>query len=519
MKYGRAFSPDASVPPVSPIRPTRRTLLRGAGGAVVGLPYLSSLLPRDVKAAVGPKRFVAITTDHGGITAANMVPPASVANERTMLWHQVKHGSLVSGATRSGANTVLSPVLTAPSAVLTDRLLGKMNVMMGFDIPMYVGHQTGGHLGNYVRSDQGPQNLRPFPTIDQVMAWSPKFYSTLNGITQRSLVTGYNQAGISWGWSNPSSQSGTIQKMGVTTQTKALFEQVFAGVKPPSTTPSTPEPPKRPLIVDRVLANYKTLRESNRRLSAADRRRLDDHISRLDELERRIDGAGGPGTISASCDTKAPGMDANMQSLSGVDNPTRAHALLNDVIAMAFACGATRIAVYMVKATFSDAGDWHQGIAHQHTSPGPQQIMTTALGHAFRATILDLAAKLDRFEDAPGTSLLDNSLVQWTQESGIFTHDTHAMTHVTFGSAGGFLKTGQYIDFRSGLKDGYQQEHGVFHRQWLATALQAMGIPPQDFEYNGQPGYGDASGGHTGKLYSPELFPQSSKPMPLVTNG
>lgn len=515
MKYGRAFSPDAT-PPCTPIRPTRRTLLRGAGGVVVGLPYLSSLLPRDVKAAVAPKRFVALTTEHGGITAANMLPPASVANQRTMLWHQVKHGSLVGGATRSGGNTIVSPVLTGSSSVLTDKLLGKMNVLTGFDIPMYLGHQSGAHLGNYVRSDQGPQNLRPFPTIDQVMAYSSKFYPTLDGITKRSVVSGYNFRGISWGWSNPAAQSGTIQKAEVTTQTKDLFSQLFTGAKTPTTTPA---PAKRPLIVDRILSNYKTLRQSNRRLSPDDRRRLDDHVARLSELERRVGGVG-PGAVSASCDTKAPSMEANLQSGGGIDGPTKAYGLLNDVIAMAFACGTTRVAVYMVGQNFSDyQGDWHQSVAHQHTATGPQQILSTALGFAFRATSLDLAAKLDRFEDTPGVSLLDNSLVQWTQESGIFTHDTHAMTHVTFGGAGGYFKTGQFIDYRSGLKDGYQQEHGIFHRQWLATALQAMGIPPQDFEYAGQPGYGDASGGHTGKLYAGDLFMQSSKPLPLVTNG
>src|SRR5262245_39727400 len=36
----------------------RRTVLRGAGGAVVALPWLEAMAPRRAKAALAPKRFV-----------------------------------------------------------------------------------------------------------------------------------------------------------------------------------------------------------------------------------------------------------------------------------------------------------------------------------------------------------------------------------------------------------------------------------------------------------------------------
>jgi hypothetical protein len=38
------------------------------------------------------------------------------------------------------------------------------------------------------------------------------------------------------------------------------------------------------------MASYRSLRDGNRRLSAADRQRLDDHLDRLAELQRRVTG-------------------------------------------------------------------------------------------------------------------------------------------------------------------------------------------------------------------------------------
>ena len=42
-----------------------------------------------------------------------------------------------------------------------DRVLGKMTVMRGFDIPFYIGHHTGGHLGNFARKDHGSPSISP----------------------------------------------------------------------------------------------------------------------------------------------------------------------------------------------------------------------------------------------------------------------------------------------------------------------------------------------------------------------
>jgi len=515
MKYGRAVpNPEAPAALAPHKTPTRRAVLRGTGGVAIALPLLQSLLPRGAQAAVAGKRFVGFRTEHGGLDAANMVPGPSVANQTAALWHNVKYGSLLAGAQKSGGNTILSPVLTGSSAVLTDKLLGKMNVLMGFDIPMYLGHSKGAAFGNYGVSDQGPGDLRQFPTIDQVMAWSPKFYSSTAGVTQRSIVAGGNQ--ISYGWSNPMAQSGSVQKITSSGSALELFDRLFAGVTPPP--PGAVAPVKRKTVVDRLLNSYKSLRTSDRRLSMEDKRRLDDHVGALNELDRRLVQSSAPSTLT--CSVKKPASLSTPNAGRGPAGDTAYHKTLNDVVAMALGCGVSRVANINVPGIFADySGDWHQNVAHKHTEAGPQAMLAASNRLTFQATVLDLAAKLDAFEDSPGVSALDNSSVQWVQEAGIFTHDQHAMTVVSFGSAGGFFKTGQFVDYRSGRVDGYKQQYGIFYRQWLANTLLAMGIPASDFEFGNQPGYGDGRGGSGGRLYSPDIWAQNSKPLPLITNG
>ena len=111
-----------------------------------------------------------------------MFPSASLLTASQALYsdHTVRSGALV--PTTSGSDTVVSPVLRAPSSSLSAALVKKMNVLWGLDVPFYIAHNTGLHLGNYARNDGNGSDGKavqafPRPTIDQIMAWSPSFYS------------------------------------------------------------------------------------------------------------------------------------------------------------------------------------------------------------------------------------------------------------------------------------------------------------------------------------------------------
>ena len=123
------------------------------------------------------------------------------------------------------------------------------------------------------------------------MAWSPSFYPDLASIRERALIFGGRP--VSWNYSNPDSQSGSIDNIRGTSSSLDAFKRIF--VKQDTTTPM------RAPIVDHVLESYNRLKNANSRLSAGDKQRLDDHIARIAELERKLTAGG-----SASCGFSLP---------------------------------------------------------------------------------------------------------------------------------------------------------------------------------------------------------------------
>ena len=505
----------------------RRQLLRGAGGFTLGLPFMASLCtPRGALAQAVPARrprFVAFSTNHGGIDGPNMFPDQAQATSRLQLFpeHTIAHGRLTRRV--EGTDAVLSPVLRAPAALLSARLVGKMNVLRGLDIPFYIGHHTGGHLGNYARNDGNGAEGRmvqaqPMPSIDQVLAWSPSYYRDLAGIKERSLIVG-SGGRLCWNYSNPAARSGAIQEVRGESSSQALFTRIFI----PPATPGVA--PRRP-IVDRVMDSYRTLRNGNRRLSAADRQRLDDHLSRLSELERRLAVAERP---PASCGSVTPPSEDASRYQNGYTDPVSAQKraqLYNDVLVAAFTCGTSRVAVHGIGDPFAGfVGDWHQDVAHRHTTVPAQQTLVQGLRLTFQSAILDLVSKLD-VEESPGVTYLDNSLVQWSQESGQATHVATSLPVITFGGAAGALKTGNYVDYRNQIPRASVKSDatipdfvGLTYNRWLGTVLQVLGLPRSEYERDGVPGYGvnfaapEYSKGYGG----PHVVASAGDKLPVIT--
>lgn len=476
---------------------SRRQVLRGAGGFALALPFMRSLLApsRADAAVVGMRRFVQFASSHGGIWGPNMYP-ADATLTQTMQYagRAVRRGALTVRA--QGGDNLLSAVLRGPSSALTQGLASKMNVLRGLDVPFYLGHHTGGHLGNFARNDgNGSDGVAmqsfPSPTIDQLMAWSPSFYPSLQSVKERSLVVGN---GLSYNWSNPQTKSGPIQPVSGNKDALDLFQRIFV---PGGST--QPDAPADPPVVDRVLEDYKRLRNGNQRLSVDDRRRLDDHMQRLAELERRLKVRPTAGCKDVKPVTTNTSSLINQSSYSVNPNAqSQVYGVLNDVIVAAMMCDTSRIAVVHVNDTFSGfTGDWHQDIAHRAGGlASAQQTITDAHQATFAKTFLDLATKLD-VDDGTGRTYLDDSLVVWTQESGELTHMAQGVPVITAGSAGGFLKTGNYCDYRNpsivieGGEPGTPARvyGGLLYHQWLSTALQSMGLARTEYESNGVKGY------------------------------
>lgn len=506
---------------------TRRSVLMGAGGFTLALPLLPSLQPRAARAGglSAPKRFVALVTGHGGSWESQFFPDvATTAETMQYAGRTIRRGELV--ATEDNGMAVVSPVLRAPSTDLTPALLAKLNVIRGVDSIIHIGHNAGGMLGNPNATDDATTAslTTPRPTIDQLLAYSDWFYSDLSTNLERSMLVGSPR---SYGWSSPESGSGEIQALSTYTNPQDLFARIFV----PDDDPAEANP--RPLVVDRVLEHYHAIRDGSRRLSAGDKQRLDDHMERILELQRKL-------SVVVECGDVEPPAVGNVDQWNPpyLYDPEQHEAwaqAIGEVIVAAFLCDTSRIAVLSLNdlSTFTPyQGDWHQDIAHLASNVSlpadisipalydlPQNILNESYQRIFERVFLDLVRKLD-VDDGTGQTVLDGTFVMWTQECGPATHECTNIPIVTAGGAGGAIVTGQALDYRDlelpyrDVQYGTPDAHivgtdslymGLSLNQYFGTVLQAMGLPPEAYEESPGIGYGEASPSE----YRAPLYPQA----------
>jgi hypothetical protein len=477
----------------------RRQFLRGAGGAAMLLPFMPSLLPRKAwsQTVTPPKRFVYVGTEHGAASFDNVYgTQGSVGATPVTLWPGNTALYAPLQLTTNGGTSSLSPIYSASSTVLTPAIVQKMNVIRGIDFANNLAHHDGGHLGNnnaQVDSVVGP-TLKPMVTIDQLMAYSPNFYTDTPRV--RSVNIGGPRC-LSWTYTNPSTKTG-VQQLQRHWSSLDLFNSIFG-----TSQSSTPTAPTRPLIIDRVLSNYQTLRNSNRRLSAADKVRLDDHVARLTLLEQQIVAINKPlacGNPTAPADNTTIWNQLDDKGLALVTQNSY-YKTMADILLTAFNCGASRIAVFHEIMPYSTyQGDWHQDIAHQATLAMPQSTLAASYQQCFEHVFMYLVNGLDAMKDPDGSSVLDNSLVYWGHESGYSTHNPWALPIVMAGKASGYFKTGLFVDYRNQVPTSQNYNNGpqpgnfsgLIYPQMLATALYSMGIKASEWtQPNGLPGYGD----------------------------
>jgi hypothetical protein len=480
----------------------RRLFLRGASGALLALPLLPSLFRSKValaQAAQATKCFVHFRTPHGAVSTANMWPADTALSEKTTYTHEIRRGALT--AVSSGGNSAISPVLSASSTVLTPSVVAKMNILRGLDIPIAMAHNFGAALGYYDVDHQTPKD--PRATVDQVLAYSPAFYPSLGTVKKRSVaISSPSTSSGSYGYKTPGMRSSGTTGVQGSESAQGLFDTLLAGTMSTSTqNPRTP-------VVDRVLDSYKRLRNGTKRLSSEDKLRLDQHIAAVAELQRGL-----KAPLAAGCQVPSRPSPDNL-SLRPMDGaPTKNvqfFTMINQIIAVAMSCGATRVATYFLDEnnqglTFTSRAaqgeDWHNNVAHTASKTAQGQDLIKQFNQVFFSSVyMDLVNKLDGMADGMGGTMLDHSLVAWGQESGQLTHWAFCMPVITAGSAGGAIKTGSYCDYRNmnirwGGDSGSGNESnslwtGLIYNQWLTTVLLAMGVPQSEWAETTHPGYG-----------------------------
>jgi hypothetical protein len=274
----------------------------------------------------------------------------------------------------------------------------------------------------------------------------------------------------------------------------------LAGLLDQSTGEPTP-------MVDQLVARRKSVNDlvrgdlqsllANRRLSAADRQRLDLHLESIFDLENKMmdmGTMGGLGCTGSSLDMAA------LEAMNGGGGfggaPYEANGsqeevvkLQMELVALAFSCNVTRVATLQ-------AGDGTDGtqytingekyerfhhISHRVNSDnGSGSAIANAEGKHHNVDRLRLETfkyGLDKWAQygTPNGPLLDNGFVYWTSHiSDGPSHSFKNLPIIIAGSAGGYLKQGAYVDA------GESSNARV-----LNTLITANGVPTENFGTGG----------------------------------
>ena len=399
---------------------SRRTLLRGAGTALA-LPLLDSMLPAATafaqSGAVPRTRFGAIYFPHGATMSR---------------WTPVDQGK----------NFTFSEILD-PLAPFREQI----NVITNMTHPLAYG--PGGATGNHNRSSasylSGAKALSGAQptlgvTVDQVAARHLGQDTPLPSlelmIEEASLSCG---EGLSCAYRNTISWQNDISPLPMQNNPQVVFEQLFGD----GATPEQRDARRTQSLslLDSVTDQISSL---DRKLPAADRARLDNFLTDVREIERRIEQA----AARVTDDIAVPGKP------TGIPDDVDAHIkLMFDLQVLAWQTEITRISTFLLCKELSGAVYPQSGVRDSfhtlsHHSNNEDNKARFAQINRYHVSLLAyFLDKLNNLPDGDGT-LLDNSLVMYgSGMSDGNSHNHDPLPVVLAGRAGGALEGNRHLVF------------------------------------------------------------------------
>jgi len=431
-------------------RITRRSVLRGAGGISIALPFLDAmLLPRQSHAASTiPLRFVVFYTPGG-----------------TLLTDTGGNGG---GWRPTGTETAytLSPMMASLNPY-KDRLM----FLDGLDLSITqkgVGHPHSRGMAGLLTGTQllpgtfdtggGNASFADGPSVDQVIAGRIG-----QGLKFQSLeyssgwsISGRSAGEISFA-ADQITMAGSQKPIPPQTSAPAAFSRVFGSLANGGA--SAAATAKTKSILDAVSAEYTKL---SAQLGPRDRATLAGHLDMIRQMEMGLSAAAGGGTSCVVPPVPPAGaMVTNpTQSATGVvvtetDIPTKGK-IMTDLLVASMACDLTRVgtmqwadseAKFILNFDPLNLPDHHHGYQHEH---GYQPDALFKIYQWYATNFLYLLDKMNAVQEADGTTLLDNTLVFWCTE--IQVPNTHAQNNMPFvlaGKAQGKVRTGRWIQIKS----------------------------------------------------------------------
>jgi len=465
-------------------RKTRRQFLKGMGGAALAIPFLPSVFPQAwAQSSPVVKRFVALYVGHGQLVDQWLPDRTRFAFTQRGDWAREASLAQISGN--------ISPILGTPF----NSLRSKINLISRLDatVPDHA------HKAEFVL--MGGTRAGSANSLDQIIARkltgrAPLTLRTLSNTTGDSHVSVANGQYVQ-GQINPA----------------AVFSSLFQTSGTTSPTADNSGVQRDIATVDLVLEEYKALRTS-RRISKEDRERLDAHVQMVYEVEQdlKTSASSTPSPLSPSCQN-ASGPSSSPANLNSAANYSTLLDQMFAVLEMGIKCGQVRVASMMLHSFQQFEGslgipgipserNFHDEIGHGTTEAyRPYKLI---LQQFYAAKVARFLERLNVVEDPlTGRTYLDNSLIYMGNEHGTSARGGHHFKNypvLLAGSAGGFLRTGQFIDYGPNYSGSRVNQNvggnesfylrGRPYNQLLVTIAQAMGLSPADYEVGGTQGFG-----------------------------
>lgn len=432
---------------------SRRTFLRGLGGAAVALPLLPSMFARDAFAqSTFPKRFIYFFHPNGTMQESFWPTPGATARD-----------------------FVMSPIL-APLQPHREKLLvleGLNLAAAGAQYGPGEPHQRGmGALltgrplqeGSFVGGDGSLAGWADGISLDQQIAnhisGGTKFKSVHLGVrADTTAPTAEVRTRLSY--------AGPAQPIPPQNEPLVVFNDLFSdfGTEPSELAVIRQQ---RKSILDTVAGQ---INDVNKRVGRDDRQRLEAHLAMVRDLEVRLTNERVTGD---ACYAPQRPDDLEPDSEDSMPLISRLHI---DLLVMAMACDLTRVGSIQYSNAknhirfpwLASLGDGHQ-LSHAGPSNEAAHTEWVARDAWFATELAYLMTMLDAVQEGDGT-MLDNTVILWMNELAEGnTHSHNNMPFVLAGSGGGYFQTGRHLQF-----------DGASHSDLLVSIQNAFGMEAQTF--------------------------------------
>jgi len=470
----------------------RRQFLHGVRNTTLALPVLSSFLPSLTfgQSQAVPKRVILIQARDGTFESEfwPKIDPTNVLDAANGVY----------GHSLSSISGPISNILTSE----WDPIRAKVSLIRGLGFLHYAFHKTCGPY-SAAKSMSGAGEKAPpevGSSIDCILENSSRF------MTQPLSLAPIRIGHRNFSYWRPLGGDSAVQTIPYMKDDKAVFDYVF---------PTTTQPNKsEPLIMDQVLSQFNKLM-GNRKLSSADKQRLEKHRDDIHDLQKKIN-QGNPTCIK-------PNLNFGGNKKQDIEN-------YMDTIVGAFSCDLSRLATVFIN-NFDDEGSIGSSMHHDNSHGAASNPTTLKNCRDWQGWMMNKVAylmkKLDAVTLEDGKTLLDHTIVVYANEDGNGrTHSSEGLQLIVGGGGNGALKMGDYIDYRARpfrYPDGNTSRHAL-GLPWpgaLISIMKAAGLTEADYLHQGAGGlFGQTKYDFDSKFYTKSSALHYRKnPLPYFYQG